>query len=124
MRASFRMAMPQSQAFSGFPQPPRRGIPAVSGLAQSPAMSMIGEYLRVTAAELDSAIRDPDWALDFVEEVRDAEEEAEPAPAKARHLRAGVGAPLVRRPHAVLRGCCQDGRRDARLAGLTDEATV
>ncbi|MCX3292372.1 DUF1877 family protein [Streptomyces sp. NEAU-H22] len=47
---------------------------------------MIGEYLRVTAAELDRAIRDPDWALDFVEEVQDAEEETEPAPAKARHF--------------------------------------
>jgi hypothetical protein len=49
-------------------------------------MSMIGEYLRVTAAELDRAIRDPDWAFDFVEEVQDAEEETEPAPAKARHF--------------------------------------
>lgn len=47
---------------------------------------MIGEYLSVTAAELDRAIRDPDWALDFVEEVRDAEEETEPAPAEARHF--------------------------------------
>jgi hypothetical protein len=49
-------------------------------------MSMIGEYVRVTAAELDRAIRDPDWALDFVEEVQDAEEETDPAPAKARHF--------------------------------------
>ncbi|WP_330457908.1 YfbM family protein [Streptomyces sp. NBC_00820] len=49
-------------------------------------MSMIGEYLRVTAAELDRAIQDPDWALDFVEEVQDAEEETEPAPAEARHF--------------------------------------
>lgn len=49
-------------------------------------MSMIGEYLRVTAAELDRAIRDPDWALNFVEEVQDAEEETEPAPAEARHF--------------------------------------
>ncbi|MER6351699.1 YfbM family protein [Streptomyces sp. NPDC001634] len=47
---------------------------------------MIGEYLRVTAAELDRAIQDPDWALDFVEEVQDAEEESEPAPADARHF--------------------------------------
>ncbi|MFJ8900084.1 YfbM family protein [Streptomyces sp. NPDC102370] len=47
---------------------------------------MIGEYLRVTAAELDRAIQDPDWALDFVEEVQDAEEETEPAPAQARHF--------------------------------------
>jgi hypothetical protein len=49
-------------------------------------MSMIGEYLRVTAAELDRAIQDPDWASDFAEEVRDAEEETDPAPAEARHF--------------------------------------
>jgi hypothetical protein len=48
-------------------------------------MSMIGEYLRVTTAELDRAIRYPDWALDFVEEVQDTGEETEPAPAEARH---------------------------------------
>ncbi|WP_229713023.1 DUF1877 family protein [Streptomyces fuscichromogenes] len=30
------------------------------------------------------------------------------------------GASLVRRPHTVLRGRCQGGRRDPRLAGLTD----
>lgn len=49
-------------------------------------MSMIGEYLRVTAAELDRVIQDPDWALDFIEEVQDAEEETEPAPAEARRF--------------------------------------
>ncbi|MEU4086570.1 YfbM family protein [Streptomyces aureus] len=49
-------------------------------------MSMIGEYLRVTAAELDRVIHDPDWASDFVEEVRDAEAESGPAPAEARHF--------------------------------------
>ncbi|MER6369755.1 YfbM family protein, partial [Streptomyces mirabilis] len=49
-------------------------------------MSMIGEYLRVTAAELDRAIQDPDWALDFVGEVQEAEEKTEPAPAEARHF--------------------------------------
>ncbi|WP_406169593.1 YfbM family protein [Streptomyces canus] len=49
-------------------------------------MSMIGEYLRVTAAELARANQDPDWALAFVEEVQDAEEESEPAPAEARHF--------------------------------------
>ncbi|MEU5250865.1 YfbM family protein [Streptomyces longwoodensis] len=49
-------------------------------------MSMIGEYLRVTAAELDQAIHDPDWALDFVQEVQDAEEESETAPAGTRHF--------------------------------------
>ncbi|MGW2083232.1 YfbM family protein [Streptomyces sp. NPDC001939] len=49
-------------------------------------MSMIGEYLRVTAAELDHVIQEPHWALDFVEEVQDAEEETEPAPTEARHF--------------------------------------
>lgn len=49
-------------------------------------MSMIGEYLRVTTAELERAVQDPDWALDFAEEVQDAEEESEPAPAEARHF--------------------------------------
>ncbi|MET7428351.1 YfbM family protein [Streptomyces flaveolus] len=49
-------------------------------------MSMIGEYVRLTAAELERTIQDPDWALDFVEGLRDAEEEKEPAPAEARHF--------------------------------------
>ncbi|POX63561.1 DUF1877 domain-containing protein [Streptomyces sp. Ru62] len=49
-------------------------------------MSMIGEYLRVTAAELDRAIQDPDWALHFAEDVQDAEERSEPAPTEARHF--------------------------------------
>jgi hypothetical protein len=49
-------------------------------------MSMIGEYLRVTAAELERVIQDPDWALDLVEEVQDAEEQSEPTPAEARHF--------------------------------------
>lgn len=49
-------------------------------------MSMIGEYVRVTTAELDRVTRDADWALDFVEKVRDAEEETKPAPAEARHF--------------------------------------
>ncbi|MFD5122617.1 YfbM family protein [Streptomyces sp. NPDC058385] len=51
-------------------------------------MSMIGEYLRVTAAALDRAIQDPDWALDFAEEVQDGEEDTEPAPTEARHFSA------------------------------------
>jgi len=49
-------------------------------------MSMIGEYFRVTAAELERAVQDPDWALDFIEETQDAHEEAEPPPAEARHF--------------------------------------
>jgi hypothetical protein len=49
-------------------------------------MSMIGEYVRVTKTELDRAIRDPEWALDFVEEIEDAQDESEPSPAEARHF--------------------------------------
>ncbi|MFB7244317.1 DUF1877 domain-containing protein [Streptomyces populi] len=49
-------------------------------------MSMIGEYFRVTAPELERAIQDPDWALDFIEETEDAQEESEPPPAEARHF--------------------------------------
>jgi hypothetical protein len=47
-------------------------------------MSMMGEYLRVTTAELARAVQDPDWAMELAESVQDAEEEAEPAPAEAR----------------------------------------
>ncbi|MGW2015602.1 YfbM family protein [Streptomyces sp. NPDC001927] len=49
-------------------------------------MSMIGEYFRLTARELDRATEDPDWALDHIEEVQDAEAESEPSPAQARHF--------------------------------------
>ncbi|CAG6392327.1 YfbM family protein [Streptomyces cocklensis] len=49
-------------------------------------MSMIGEYLRVTAAELARAVDDPDWAADLVERIREAEDDAEPAPSDARHF--------------------------------------
>ncbi|MFJ9997878.1 DUF1877 family protein [Streptomyces werraensis] len=49
-------------------------------------MGMIGEYLRVTPAELGRVIREPEWAWDLVEEVRDVEEETKPAPAEARHF--------------------------------------
>ena len=49
-----------------------------------PSMSMNGEYLRVTPAELDRALKDPEWALDLVDEIQDAHEESEPAPAGAR----------------------------------------
>ncbi|MER7623461.1 YfbM family protein [Streptomyces sp. NPDC126503] len=49
-------------------------------------MSMIGEYFRVTAAELGRSMDDPDWALDYIDEIRDLEEEAEPSPAMARHF--------------------------------------
>ncbi|MEU0274039.1 YfbM family protein [Streptomyces sp. NPDC006307] len=36
-------------------------------------MSMIGEYVRLTPAELERALGDPAWAWEFVEELRDAE---------------------------------------------------
>jgi hypothetical protein len=34
-------------------------------------MSMIGEYARVTRAELDRALREPEWALEYVEELEE-----------------------------------------------------
>ncbi|CAM5563365.1 hypothetical protein SVIRM249S_05186 [Streptomyces viridochromogenes] len=49
-------------------------------------MSMNGEYLRVTPAELDQALKDPEWALDLAEEIQDAQEEHEAAPNEARHF--------------------------------------
>ncbi|MEU0853122.1 YfbM family protein [Streptomyces flaveolus] len=49
-------------------------------------MSMNGEYLRVTPAELDRALKDPDWALDLVEAIQDAQEEQESAPRETRHF--------------------------------------
>ncbi|MFG3345078.1 YfbM family protein [Streptomyces sp. NPDC048018] len=36
-------------------------------------MSMIGEYARLTPSELDRAVRDPDWAEEFVNELIEAE---------------------------------------------------
>ena len=50
------------------------------------AMSMIGEYLRVTPTEMERAIQDPQWAYDYTEEVQDAQEEIELAPHEARHF--------------------------------------
>ncbi|MFE2110842.1 YfbM family protein [Kitasatospora sp. NPDC059463] len=32
-------------------------------------MSMIGRYLRLSAGELERALREPEWALEFVEEL-------------------------------------------------------
>ncbi|MER6672990.1 DUF1877 family protein [Streptomyces sp. NPDC000983] len=49
-------------------------------------MGMIGEYLRVTAAELDRMSQDRVWTWYFVAAVQDAEGEARPAPAQARHF--------------------------------------
>lgn len=51
-----------------------------------PPMSMNGEYLRVTPAELDRALQDPERAWDIAEKIQDAQEESEPAPTEARHF--------------------------------------
>ncbi|MFE7382212.1 YfbM family protein [Streptomyces zhihengii] len=48
-------------------------------------MSMIGEYFRLTPADLERAREDTDWALDHVEEVREAEEGG-PSSVPARHF--------------------------------------
>jgi hypothetical protein len=40
-------------------------------------MSMIGEYARLTPAELRQAIDDPEWALDHVERIQDLLDEAD-----------------------------------------------
>jgi Domain of unknown function (DUF1877) len=49
-------------------------------------MSMIGEYLRLTPADLDKAIQHPEWAVLLAEAAQDAAE-VHPAlrPADARH---------------------------------------
>ena len=49
-------------------------------------MSMIGEYLRVTPADLDKAIQDPDWAVLLAEAAQDAARtHPHLRPADARH---------------------------------------
>jgi hypothetical protein len=40
---------------------------------------MIGEYLRVTAEELDRAVSDPDWVLQFADDLTDARDLAQDA---------------------------------------------
>lgn len=47
-------------------------------------MSMIGEYARLTPAELDHAIQDPDWAQEFVGDLIEAELDATPNALAAR----------------------------------------
>ncbi|MEU8519289.1 YfbM family protein [Streptomyces sp. NPDC048577] len=47
-------------------------------------MSMIGEYARLTPAELDRAVRDPDWAREFVDELVETELDVHPEPSEAR----------------------------------------
>src|SRR5689334_21369483 len=43
-------------------------------------MSMIGEYLRLTPLEMDRAIRDPDWAQEFADDLADAEADEPDSP--------------------------------------------
>ncbi|MFI5756425.1 YfbM family protein [Streptomyces sp. NPDC051569] len=47
---------------------------------------MNGEYLRVTVAELERAIEDPEWAFEHVEEVMESDGVNDVAPADARQL--------------------------------------
>ncbi|MFD4700033.1 YfbM family protein [Streptomyces niveus] len=49
-------------------------------------MSMNGEYLRVTPAELDRALKDPEWTLDLAEEIQNAQKDHAPAQNEARHF--------------------------------------
>jgi Domain of unknown function (DUF1877) len=49
-------------------------------------MSMIGEHLRVTPAELARALRDSEGAFDFVDRIVDAEDESKPGLSEARHF--------------------------------------
>src|SRR5215475_1647926 len=61
-------------------------LPTVASPTYARSMSMIGEYLRVTPSELSRAIEDPQWAMDYTEEIQDAQEETEPPPEKAKHF--------------------------------------
>ncbi|WP_037908577.1 YfbM family protein [Actinacidiphila yeochonensis] len=47
-------------------------------------MSMIGEYVRLTPAELERAVKDPEWAQDFVDELVESELEESPDASAAR----------------------------------------
>lgn len=47
-------------------------------------MSMIGEYARLSPAELERAIHDPDWAREFVDELIETELDTPPEPSEAR----------------------------------------
>jgi hypothetical protein len=49
-------------------------------------MSMIGEYARLTPAELDHAVRDSGWAQEFVYELIDAEVDGDPHASQLRCL--------------------------------------
>jgi hypothetical protein len=48
------------------------------------AMSMIGGYVRLTPADLDRALSDPEWACEYADDLRDTEYETEPDIGQAR----------------------------------------
>ncbi|MFD7629953.1 YfbM family protein [Streptomyces sp. NPDC059851] len=47
-------------------------------------MSMIGEYVRLGPADFERALREPEWAQDFVAALFDAERDVPPVPSRAR----------------------------------------
>ncbi|MEU8760159.1 YfbM family protein [Streptomyces sp. NPDC048659] len=49
-------------------------------------MSMNGEYLRVTPKQLARALKDPEWALDFAEEIQDTQDDDSTAAAEALYF--------------------------------------
>ncbi|WP_406071026.1 DUF1877 family protein [Streptomyces sp. NBC_01020] len=75
-------------------------------LRMLPPMSMNGEYLRVTPAELDRALKDPAWALDLADEIQDAgRERARPLRSAALHHAQDMAPAGV--PSATLRFPCR-----------------
>ncbi|MER7000978.1 YfbM family protein [Streptomyces sp. NPDC000410] len=58
-------------------------------------MSGIGEYLRLTAAELEQVKRDPVWAWNHMEDVREGEEATEPEPGDALYYHTYTAWPLL-----------------------------
>ncbi|WP_217180237.1 DUF1877 family protein [Streptomyces sp. AC495_CC817] len=59
-------------------------------------MGSLGEYLRLTAEELERIKRDPDWAWNHMEDVREGEEHFEPGPADALYYASDMAWPLLR----------------------------
>lgn len=47
---------------------------------------MIGEYARLTSAELDRAVQDPHWAREFIDELIDSAQDEETSAAPPRCL--------------------------------------
>ncbi|WNZ10693.1 DUF1877 family protein [Streptomyces sp. 11x1] len=59
-------------------------------------MGSIGEYLRLTAEELERVQQDYDWAWNLMEDVREGEEHFEPGPADALCYASDMAWPLLR----------------------------